>query len=128
MSKVIKVEAGKFLLVGESVEVRLLKYPEMLLDSARKLIEAQEFSIAVVACHIACEVATEQAMTQAFKRKGIADLRDPVLEILPSYNLGNERVAELYVKLTGDELRQQAFWSEFVDSAKRRNRIIHFPP
>jgi hypothetical protein len=42
-------------------------------------------------------------------------------------NLANERIRELYVALTGDEVHNapRGFWSKFKDSATRRNKIMH---
>jgi hypothetical protein len=111
--------------VSETVQAEVITYPQALLTFAGKLIDDGQFSIAVVLSHMACEVATERAFSDAFAKKGIQYLEEPVLDFLNGYNLARDGVRKLYTALTGDEIQQQPFWQKFKESARRRNRIIH---
>jgi hypothetical protein len=62
---------------------------------------------------------------RAFKAKGIDYLEQPVDDLLPGYNLANERVRNLYNAVTGDEIQKQTFWQQFKESATRRNKAVH---
>lgn len=104
---------------------QVLTYPQKLLGVAEWLIEAEEHSIAVVVAHMACEVATDRTFTEAFKAKGIEYLGEPIENLLPGNNLGNDRIRRLYTALTGDEIQQQPFWARFTKSATWRNKISH---
>jgi hypothetical protein len=111
--------------VGGSATATVITYPEALLSTARSLIDGGEFSIAVVVAHMAREISAERSLSRAFAVKGIADIEDAVEDLLPGYNLANERVRNLYNALTGNEIQRQAFWQGFRESAIRRNRIVH---
>lgn len=92
---------------------------------AKDLIGNGEFSIAVVVLHMAAEIAVERRLSEAFKRRGIPDLEDPMADFLSGYSLGNDRLRNLFVAVTGDEIHKQAFWQGFKQSAMRRNKIMH---
>lgn len=113
-----------FTVVG-SVTARVITYPETLLTAAKDLILNGQFSIAVVVAHMACEISTERALSQAFAAKGIGYLEEPVEELLPGYNLANDRVRDIYNALKGDEIQKQSFWQAFKQSATLRNKVIH---
>jgi hypothetical protein len=100
-------------------------YPRYLMTVAQDLIEQGQFSIAVVVAHMACEVATEEKLSKAFTEKGLQYLKEPVIAFLNGYNLATQRIRNLYVALTGDEVHNAPFWSQFTESATRRNGIIH---
>ncbi len=112
--------------VSETVQAEVITYPQALLTFAGKLIDDGQLSIAVVVSHMACEVATERALAEALAKKGIQDLKEPVLGLLNGYNLGNDTIRKFYTTVTGDnEIQNQPFWQEFKGSATRRNYIIH---
>jgi len=45
--------------------------------------------------------------------------------MLPSYNLANDRVRNLYNAVTRKAIQQQSFWPAFRESATRRNQAVH---
>lgn len=101
--------------------------PRILLSIVRFLLDRNDdklCGIATIVAHLACEVAVERSFSDAFARKGIRSLEDPLADVLPGYNLANDKVRNLYSSLTGDEIREQPFWANFVWSAKRRDNII----
>lgn len=55
---------GGFIVLGGSATLTVTTYPETLLSTAWNLIEAREFSIAIVVAHMACEIAVEGAISQ----------------------------------------------------------------
>jgi hypothetical protein len=111
--------------LGGSVTTTVVTYPEPLLRTARTLIDTGDFSTGVVVAHMACDISTERALSRAFSAKSLASLEEAVEDLLPGYNLANDRVRNLYNALTGDEVQKQPFWQAFKESATRRNRIVH---
>jgi hypothetical protein len=97
-------------------------YPQMLLTQAKQLIDADQYGLGIVLAHTACEVATEQAMYEAFSTKGLQSLQDAVMRLLNGFNLATARIRNLYTALTGDIITLP---NGFVESSRRRNRIVH---
>jgi hypothetical protein len=112
--------------VSDTVRAEVITYPQALLTFARKLIDDDQFSIAVVVSHMACEIAAERSVSESFVKKGIQYLEDPVINLLNGYNFANDKTRELYTALTGDEIQKQPFWQKFKESGTRRNHIIHW--
>jgi hypothetical protein len=125
MSKEIQLEAHAVASSSATAELTVKTYPQVLLTSADDLLQQGKYGIAVVVAHMACEVATERSLTEAFSKKSISYMEEPVLGFLNGYNLATEKNRKLYTALTGDEVQQQAFWQRFKDSATRRNAIMH---
>ena len=121
----MKASTGVYTLTGHDVDLIYVSYPEKLLTAAQNLIEKGEFSIAVVVAHMACEISVERAISRAFKAKGIDYLEQPIEDLLPSYNLANDRVRSLYNAATGGEIQKEPFWQQFKESATRRNKAVH---
>ena len=102
-------------------------YPQILLSIARFFLDKNDdklCGIATIMMHVACEVAIERTLSDSFARKGIRSLEESVAGVLNGYNLADDKVRDLYTSLTGDEIREQAFWDGFIRSAKRRDNII----
>jgi hypothetical protein len=121
----MNASSGAYILTGHDVDLTYVSYPEKLLTAAQDLIEKGEFSISVVVAHMSCEISVERAISRAFKTKGIDYLEQPVEDLLPSYNLANDRVRNLYNAATGGEIQKQSFWQQFKESATRRNKAVH---
>jgi DNA-directed RNA polymerase subunit RPC12/RpoP len=111
--------------VGGSFSFKVISYPDRLLETAKRLFDSSDYSIAVVVAHMACEVAVERALSRAFGAKGIADLEGAVTGLMNGYNLGNDRHCELFVALTRKAIKSEPFWAKFKESAARRNKAIH---
>ena len=121
----MKAATGVYTLTGNDVDLIYISYPEKLLTTAQDLIEKGEFSVAVVVAHMACEISVERTISRAFKAKGVDYLQQPIEDLLPSYNLANDRVRNLYNAATGSEIQKQPFWQQFKESATRRNKAVH---
>ncbi len=121
----LQVETGHVSLVGGSVTLTVITYPETLLTAAQSLIASGEFSIAVVVAHMASEISAERALSRAFTAKSIGYLERSVEDLLPGYNLANDRVRNLYNAVTGEQIEEQSFWQAFKESATRRNQAVH---
>jgi len=121
------VSAGASLTVGAFIraEASVVTYPENLLELCRRLIDEGQYGVSVVVAHMACEVATERALTISFALKELAYLEEAIRGLLNGYSLTNTRIRKLYTDVTGDHIERQAFWSEFMNSAKRRNTSVH---
>jgi hypothetical protein len=110
---------------SSSGQITITTYPQTLLDTARDLLEREQYGISIVVAHMACEVAAERTMTEAFGTKSIAHLEEPILAFINGFNLATPRIRELYSALTGDQIQQQPFWQGYKDSSKLRNGIMH---
>jgi hypothetical protein len=102
-------------------------YPQILLSIARSLLGKNDdklCGLATIIAHLACEVAIERSFSDSFARKGVESLEGPLADIMNGYNLANDKVLNLYSTLTGDAIKEQPFWGDFVRSANRRDNII----
>ena len=89
------------------------------------MIAEEEFGVAVVVAHMACEISAERALSRAYEAKDTGFLGESATMMLPSYNLANDRVRNLYNAVTRKEIQQQSFWPAFMESASRRNQAVH---
>lgn len=102
-------------------------YPRILLSVARYLLGRNDdklCGLATIIAHLACEVAIGRSLSDAFSRKGIRSLEEAVAGALNGFNPADDRLLDLHKTLTGDDIREQAFWDGFLRSAKRRDDII----
>ena len=102
-------------------------YPQILLSMARFLLGRNDdklCGLVTILSHLACEVAIERSLSDAFDRKGIRSLQEPVVDVLTGYDFADDKVLNLYTSLTGDEIRNRPFWGGFIRSAKRRDNVI----
>lgn len=126
LARPFSVHVQETITLSESVvQAEVITYPQTLLSTARSLIDDGQFGIAVVVAHMACEIAIERSMSEAFSRKNIEYLEEPILGFLNGYSLAKERDRILYNAITGDAIQQQNFWQKYTESATRRNKIIH---
>ena len=88
-------------------------------------MKGSEPEIAVILSQMACEIVCELAFTAVVAKKKVSGLQTTVDELLPSYNLGAERVRKAYVALSGDKITTQPYWADFKAHVKRRNQIVH---
>jgi len=100
-------------------------YYRVLLNTAQRLIAQNEPEIAVVTAQMACEIYTEQMFTAMFKKRGVDFLEEAIDELLPNYNLGNEKVRKIYIALCGDMIQNASFWLRFKEAVKLRNGAVH---
>jgi hypothetical protein len=103
-------------------------YERVLLDFAKRAAargEDGDHEVAVVTAQMAVEVMIEQTIGGLLRSRGLEDLDEPLSDLLPSYNIGNERVLRLYDALSGEQIQNEAFWPNFKEHVKRRNQIVH---
>jgi len=110
---------------GDSATAKVIPYAEILLSTARDLIDRGDCSLAVVVAHTPCEISTERALSWLLAGKGLSALEKAVEDLLGGYSLANSRVQNFYNALSGVEVQKQPFWQAFKESVTRRNRIIH---
>jgi hypothetical protein len=103
-----------------ATRLRVISYPQHLINLARRLIDDGEFNVSVVVSHMACEIATERCFLEFSIKKGIKTPRE-----LNGYNLMKNRRRETYTSLTGDAIEHKPFWLKFKESVTRRHNIIH---
>lgn len=100
-------------------------YFAKVLRSARQALEQNNDAEAVIWAITACEVLTEQSIDAAFRSKNLVDLGKAVGNMVPSYNLANDRVRAVYQALTADTLTNEGWWPDFKALSDLRNGIIH---
>jgi hypothetical protein len=124
-SRSFSAEVTDSLILSDSVTATLVTYPKALLTIARSLIDKGLFNIAIVTSHMACEVAAERAFDAAYAGKNLVALGEAVDAYMNGHSLGNCRHQMLYNALTGTQLENEPFWSNFKTASKKRNAIIH---
>jgi hypothetical protein len=98
---------------------------ERLLDKARALFENDEHEYATVAAQTACEVAIGQSMRRLMPTSP-ASLRKALEGLInKQFSLSQERVADLWSALAGEEIRQAEFWTRYRQHVVRRNGVVH---
>jgi hypothetical protein len=100
-------------------------YPSELLDSAKDMVLRNRHEVAVVTAQMACEICTERVLRTYFRFKQVSFLEDAIEDLLPSYNLANEKVRRVYTSLTDDAIHQQYFWAEYKTMVSIRNKAVH---
>lgn len=125
-----RTHVGEWRAAGEggiAAAAGVVELPKTLLAIARNFIDQGQPSFAVVLAHTACELATERRISEAITAKGIGFLADVLAKdfFRGGYNMGNSRIRNVYQALTGDDIQDTTWWSEFKASVKRRNKIIH---
>ena len=100
-------------------------YPKELLESAKEMVLRGQHEISVVTAQMACEICAERVLRNYFRHKQVMFLERAIEDLLPSYNLANEKVRRFYVALTGDAIHQQYFWSEYKTMVTIRNKAVH---
>jgi hypothetical protein len=75
----------------------------------------------------AIEVATENVLNDAFELRGIADLKEIVLDRSRGFSLANDRLYALFHTLTHDDLKASnpSLWKDFRSHVRRRNDVVH---
>ncbi len=96
-----------------------------LLGTSQQLVDQQQYMAAVVIAQTACETFTEVAINAILREKALDYLDEPISELLPNYNLKNEKVRKLYVALTDDRIQDAPFWAEYTKLVSLRNRVVH---
>ena len=84
---ILEASPGRFNLTGHEAIFHVTTYPQKLLSFAQSLIDQEEYSVSIVAAHMACEVAVDRTFTEAYKAKGIEYLEEPIEGLLPGNNL-----------------------------------------
>lgn len=123
----LKVESGVYAMSGSDVTLTVVRYPEVLFQTAERLFGNGEYGVAVVVAHTACEVAVERVISQSFASSSIPQVADAIDNLLNGYNIANSKVHSLFKALTGRDvaLEKQSIWSKFHASVKRRNETVH---
>lgn len=123
----LNAEPGHIGVTGFPATLTVVRYPEVLLQTARRLFDSGEYAVAVVVAHTACEVAVERVISQSFARSNIPQIADPVDELINGYNLSNPKVRSLFDALTGRKVAEDKknIWEKFARSVTRRNRAVH---
>ena len=100
-------------------------YPTQLLETAKEMIARSRFEVAVVTCQMACEISVERVLKTYFRVKALTHLEDAIEDLLPSYNLANDKVRKLYAAMTDDPVQKEYFWAEYKTMVSLRNKAVH---
>lgn len=97
-----------------------------LMETAFALSKKCFYQAAVVTAHSGCEVCVARAVGRLASDRLSPEFAKALDGLRSGYNLANDRIRGIFVALSGiDDLPQQPFWAAFVESAKRRNLIVH---
>lgn len=110
---------------GDDAIYESTPYHQRLIEQARRWIKAGEFNVAIVVLQTAAEIKTEQVFDAILSEKRLTELKKPISELTASYNLGNDKVRNLYVALTGDKVQGRDFWHDFKLHGQVRRRVVH---
>jgi hypothetical protein len=100
-------------------------YPLQLIEAAEDMIAQNHYEISVVTSQMACEISVERTLAHYFRTQELKHLEGPIDDLLPSYNLANEKVRKLYTAVTGDKIQTEFFWAEYKTIVTIRNKAIH---
>jgi len=115
---VLTVEPGVFVLTGADANLTILRHWTSLLQIAESLYAAGYFGVALILAQSACEIVMTRAVAAASKKLGRKAKSDSY-----SPNRGDHR--KTYRQLTGDDLEQQPFFTDYCQMASRRNKCVH---
>jgi hypothetical protein len=121
----VMLRAEEMKITAGVVGVTIVDYQRILLQDAAQHIAHQDFGVAIVVAHVACEITAQQAMTRAFARRSVPELEKPVRKLFTGFNFANDRIRAIYEAVSGDDIHNQPFWTEFTKSADRRNSYSH---
>lgn len=113
------------MIVSDSFEATVIRHWTKLLETAERLYNGGETSVAVIVAQTACEVVLERAVTKGFKAKGVPELDDAVTRMLSSYSPRNRNTRRLYNTLTGDNLGSHGFWQAYTAMVAHRHDAVH---
>ena len=66
-------------------------YPLPLLQAAKEMIVHNHFEISVITSQMACEISVERTFAIFFRNQKLKHLEDPIRDLLPSFNLANDK-------------------------------------
>ena len=67
-------------------------YPLQLIEAADEMIIRSRYEVAVVTAQMACEISVERVLAAYFLAKELTELEAPIEDLLPSFNLGNDKI------------------------------------
>lgn len=98
---------------------------QSLLSSAEAALADGDHKVAVILAQSAVELFTAKILVYLYRERDVEYLKRPFEHLLINYNIGNSKVSELYMALSGDPINQQPFWAQFTDHVQLRNDLIH---
>ena len=98
---------------------------QSLLAAAVASHTAGDHKVAVILAQTAVELFTAKVLAGLYRQRQVEYLKGPFEHLLINYNIGNSKVSELYMALSGDEINQAPFWSRFTDHVQLRNNLVH---
>ncbi len=96
-----------------------------LLDRAQELEDRGEHELAVILAQTACEVLVADALRSLLHAHVSDELRPWLLARVKSFALIDDATRELWNRITGSVIQDQAFWAPYKAHVKRRHRIVH---
>jgi hypothetical protein len=96
-----------------------------LLDSAMAAHEQNQYKEAVILAQTSLELFTEKILGHLYVVRDIVYLKAEFEHLLINYNLVNAKVSGLYIALSGDQIKQEPFWSALADHTELRNALVH---
>jgi hypothetical protein len=102
------------------------EYWEQLLALGDDLRAREQHGLVVIVAQMACEVRADQIFDALIAARGLTYLQNWIeVTTNENSNLGNQKVRDLYVALSGDTIQTQSFWSDYQTHARLRNDVVH---
>lgn len=111
--------------VGATIGISWNVYTREFIETARDYFNKGEYSVTVLFAHTACEIASEQAFSRHFADHGLSAFEESISKLIPSFSMMDDRVRKLHTALSGKQIGEQSFWSQYTDSVRLRNKVIH---
>ena len=129
----VKVNINEETMVTDVVNPIVITYPQLLLSLAKELLDTKcltefartPYGLSVISSHMACEVAAARSMREAHKNNGMSekDISKELEEFF--FSLKGKKSRTTFKKLTGYDVENAHFWTDYVISCDCRNDIIH---
>src|SRR5476649_925307 len=85
-----------------------------LLGEATAAHEQNQYKEAVILAQTSLELFTEKVLGHLYVVRDIVYLKAQFEHLLINYNIVNAKVSGLYIALSGDQIKQEPFWSALV--------------
>jgi HEPN domain-containing protein len=96
------------------------------LSRAVGLVRDGEHDLAVVVAQTACEVLIREVLTTLVEvRVDDRELQPWLLERVRYFSLNDDQTRDLWSRLAGSRIQEQAFWPEYKAHVDRRHRVVH---
>lgn len=96
-----------------------------LLGRARELLASGENELAVVVAQTACELVVADALRSLLVAHVSDELRPWAVARVKAFTLIDDATRELWARVVGSRIQDEAFWAGYRQHVARRNDVVH---